>query len=133
MKGISSKICKTITIGTRLKVADNSGARIAQVIGVLGFKGVKGRIARAGVADIVICTIKEGEPDMKHSVQQCVIIRQRKEYRRHDGTRIKFEDNAAIVLKEKKGDPKGTRIKGPVAREVVERFTQIGKIASVVI
>ena len=62
-----------------------------------------------------------------------IIVRQKKEFRRHDGTRIKFEDNAAIVLKDEKGNPKGTLIKGPIAKEVVEKWSLVGKIASIVV
>jgi large subunit ribosomal protein L14 len=62
-----------------------------------------------------------------------VIIRQKKAYRRKDGMRIKFEDNACVILKSEEGDPKGTVVKGPVAREIVERFPKIGKISSIVV
>jgi large subunit ribosomal protein L14 len=70
---------------------------------------------------------------MKHQKVQCVVIRQRKEYRRKSGVRVKFEDNAVIVMKDiDKGEPKGTVIKGPIAREAIERFNMLTKIASIV-
>ncbi len=134
MKGIKAKVTKALQVGSRVKVVDNSGARVIEIIGVLGYKGVRRRLPKAGVGDVVVATVKVGNPDMKHKVVHAVIIRQRKEYRRRDGTRIKFEDNAAIILKDvEKGEPKGTMIKGPVAREAVERFPLINRIASVVV
>jgi len=134
MKGIKAKVTKALQVGSRVKVVDNSGARVIEIIGVLGYKGVRRRLPRAGVGDVVVATVKVGNPDMKHKVVHAVIIRQRKEYRRRDGARIKFEDNAAIILKDvEKGEPKGTMIKGPVAREAVERFPLINRIASVVV
>lgn len=134
MKGIKAKVTKALQVGSRVKVVDNSGARVIEIIGVLGYKGVRRRLPKAGVGDVVVATVKVGNPDMKHKVVHAVIIRQRKEYRRRDGARIKFEDNAAIILKDvEKGEPKGTMIKGPVAREAVERFPLINRIASVVV
>jgi large subunit ribosomal protein L14 len=62
-----------------------------------------------------------------------IVVRQKKEFRRHDGTRIKFENNAAVVLKDDKGNPKGTLIKGPVAKEAAEKWTGISKIASIIV
>lgn len=134
MKAVKSKITKTLQVGSELIVADNSGARRVRIIAVKGYKGVKRRRGKAGVADVVICTVKDGPPDVKHKVFPFVIIRQRKEYRRPNGVRIKFEDNAAIMLKDVKNfEPKGTVIKGPVAREVIERFPKISRIASMVV
>ncbi len=100
-----------------LKVADNSGAKKLMVIRVLG--GYKKRFARLG--DIVTCTIKEAAPRglvKKGEVVHAVIVRQRKEYRRKDGTYIRFDENAAVVIDRKSKEPKGSRIFGPVAREL---------------
>ena len=133
MKGLGSKITKPIQIGTILNVVDNSGAKLIKVIGVIGYKGVKKRRASAGIADIVIATVKKGKPGMKKQIVMATIVRQKKEFRRPSGIRVKFEDNAAIILTNKSGAPKGNRIKGPIAREVVERFPPIGKIASMVV
>jgi large subunit ribosomal protein L14 len=134
MKGLKAYVTKGISTGTRLKVADNSGAKIVQVIAVKKYKGVKKRQPKCGVGDVIIGAVKVGTPEMAHQIVLCVVIRQRKEYRRKSGVRIKFEDNAAVVLKElKKGEPKGTVIKGPVAREAVERFTLLTRISSIVV
>jgi len=132
MKAVSAKVTKGIQVGSYLVCADNTGAKLLQVISVFGYKGVRGRIPRAGVGDRVKVTVKEGTPQMRKQVFTAVIIRQKKEYRRKEGIRVSFEDNAAILVTEE-GDPKGTSIKGPVAREAVERFSSIGKIASIVV
>ncbi len=134
MKAISSKITRGLPVGARLIVPDNSGAKIVEIISVKNYKGVKRRIASAGIGDLIICAVKSGTPEMRHKIVNCVIIRQKKEIRRPDGTRIKFHDNAAIVLRDvKEGLPKGSVIKGPVAKEVIERWPKIGKIASIVV
>ena len=83
------------------------------------------------MGDMVKCTVKEGDVKIRKQIVIAVIIRQRAEYRRKEGIRIKFEDNAAVLVDEK-GNTKGTQIKGPVAREAIERFTSIGKISSLV-
>ncbi len=103
-----------------------------RIVAVKRGKGRKGRQIYAKIADHVKVSIKKGIPDMKGKVFDAVIIRQKKSYRRLDGERISFEDNAVAILKDEKGNPKGTQIKGPIAREVMERWPQVGKIASIV-
>ena len=102
-----------------LKVADNSGAKKLKVIRVVG--GYKKRYARLG--EIITCSVKEAVPRSavkKGDVVRAVLVRSRKESRRADGTYIRFDDNAAVIIGKEKGDkePKGTRIFGPVAREL---------------
>lgn len=100
-----------------LSVADNSGAKKLMVIRVLG--GYKKRFARIG--DVVTCTVKEAAPRAaikKGEVIHAVIVRQRKEMRRKDGTYIRFDENAAVVIDKKNKEPKATRIFGPIAREL---------------
>ncbi len=134
MKALKAKVTKALQTGSKIKVADNSGAKIIEIVSVKRYKGVKGRLAKCGVGDVVIGAVKKGKPDVKNTLLPCVIIRQKKEYRRKSGVRIKFEDNAAIVMKDlEKGEPKGTSIKGPVAREVVERFPVVTRISKMVI
>ena len=132
MKPISAKITKALQVGSFIKCADNTGATLLQIIAVKGYKGVKRRIPRCGVANWIVCSVKQGDPKLKKQVVQAVIIRQKKEYRRKNGIRIKFEDNAAVLINEK-GEPRGSKIKGPIAKEVVERFSVIGKIATMVV
>lgn len=114
---------------TMVKVADNTGAKVLQCIQVLG--GTKKRYAQLG--DIIVGTVKEAEPRRdvkKHEVVRAVIIRQRQPYRRKDGTHIRFDDNACVILEGKTKEPRGGRISGPVARELKEKgFDKIAALA----
>ena len=105
---------------SRVNVADNSGARELLVIRVLG--GSKRRYA--GVGDVVVGTIKSANPQgsvKAHEVVRAVVVRTAKEWRRKDGSTVKFDDNAVVILDTDGTNPKGTRIFGPVARELRER------------
>ena len=93
-------------------------------------EGKKGRQTLQKLADWVKVSVRKGLPDMRGKVFDAIVIRQKKSYRRFNGERIAFEDNAVALLKDEKGNPKGTQIKGPVAREVMERWPQVAKIAS---
>lgn len=115
-----------------LKCIDNSGAKELVIFAVMGYKGRKNRHIRAGVGDTVMCAVKRGDPKIRDETPLAVVVRQRKEWRRPNGMRIKFEDNAAVLINEG-GEPRGTMIKGAIAKEVVERFPGIGKIASIVV
>ena len=112
-----------------LKVADNSGAKKLMCIRVLG--GYKKRFAQIG--DIITCTVKEAAPRgmvKKGEVVHAVIVRQRKEKRRKDGTYIRFDENSAVVVDKKTKEPKGTRIFGPIARELrTKGFQKIVSLA----
>jgi large subunit ribosomal protein L14 len=132
MRGLSSKITYGLMTKSQLRCADNSGAKILEIIAVMGAKGRKRMLPKAGVGSLVSCRVYSGEEKVRHQVFRAVIIRQKREFRRVDGIRIQFEDNAAVIVDEK-GDPKGTQIKGPVAKEAVERFPTVGKIATIVV
>ncbi len=132
MKAISAKATRGLNLGARMISADNSGAKIVRLVSVKRGKTKKGRQQYAKMADWVKVSVKKGVPDMKGKVFDAVIIRQRRPYRRLNGERIAFEDNAVAILKDDKGNPKGTQIKGPIAREVMERWPQVAKIASIV-
>ncbi|MFN0202878.1 MAG: 50S ribosomal protein L14 [Bacteroidia bacterium] len=104
---------------SRLRVADNSGAKEVLCIRVLG--GTKRRYARVG--DRIVCSVKAADPGAgvkKGDVVKAVVVRTRKELRRKDGSYIRFDDNAAVIIN-KEGEPRGTRIFGPVARELREK------------
>ncbi len=133
MKQISGKPVKAIQLKTRLECADNTGAKELEVIAVRSYRGVHRRLPKAGVGDIVICSVKKGKEKLRHTIVYAVVVRQKKEYRRLDGTRVKFTDNAAVVVNPKTFEPQGTEIRSAIAKEVVERFTMIGKIASIVL
>ncbi len=130
MKAISARTTAGCNIGTRMIAADNSGAKFVKLVGVKRGKGKKGKQQCAKLADWVKVSVKSGNPDMKGKVFDAVIIRQKKSFRRLNGERIAFEDNAVALLKDEKGNPKGTQIKGPVAKEIIERWPQVAKIAS---
>ena len=133
MKALKSRVTKGLQIGSYVETCDNSGAKIIKVVSVKHQKTVKGRTPTCGVADLVLASVKNGRPDMRKQVVFAVIVRQKKEYKRADGTRIKFEDNAAVVLKDEKGNPKGTMLKGPIAKEVCDRWPAIAKLASIIV
>ncbi len=117
---------------TWVKVADNSGAKEARVIKVLG--GSRRKYASLG--DVVVVTVKDAIPNSpvpKGTVTRAVVVRVAKEVRRKDGTYIRFEDNAVVLLDDK-GDPRGTRVFGPVARELRDRgFMRIISLAPEVV
>lgn len=133
MKAINAKVTRGLNIGSHILAADNSGARMVKIVSVIHGKSKKGRQQYAKISDWVKVSVRQGRPDMKGQVFDAVIIRQRKSYRRKTGERVCFEDNAAALLKDDKGNPKGTQIKGPVAREVQERWQSVAKIAQFVL
>ncbi|MDI6826661.1 MAG: 50S ribosomal protein L14 [Candidatus Aenigmarchaeota archaeon] len=132
MKPIKARITRGIPVGAFVECADNTGAKLLRVISVFGYKGRRRRKPSAGIADLVNCTVKEGTVKWRKQIVRAVIVRQKKEFRRPDGLRVEFEDNAAVLVNEK-DEPIGSQIKGPIAKEVVERFSRIGKIASIVV
>ena len=132
MKAVSAKITPGLNLGAILVAADNSGAKLVRLVSVKRGKGKKGKQGNARVADMVKVSVRKGLPDMKGKVFDAVIVRQRKSYRRLNGERIAFEDNAVAILKDDKGNPQGTQIKGPVAREGMERWPSVAKIAAIV-
>ena len=114
---------------TILKIVDNTGAKIIQCFKVLG--GSRRRYARIG--DVIVASVKIAEPRKivkKHDVVRAVVVRQRKAYRRLDGTYISFGENSAVILEGKTKNPKGNRISGPIPRELREKgFTKIISLA----
>ena len=121
-----------LTIGSVINCADNTGARRLKIVQMVGYKGRRRRLPSIGVGDLVIASCREGTPEMRRQLFNAVIIRQKRLYRRIDGTRIQFEDNAGIVLTPE-GTMRGSDIKGPVAREAVNRWPRIANIARMVV
>ena len=117
-----------IQVHTRLKVADNTGAKQIMCINVLGGSGR--RLARVG--DVIVAAVKRATPDgmvKDHAVVRAVVVRVAEPYRRSDGSYIKFDENAAVILDEK-NNPQGTRIFGPVGRELRDKnYTKIISLA----
>ena len=129
MKAVTARVTRGLNIGSNCIAADNSGARIVRITGVVHGKTKKGRQQSAKVGDWVKVSVRAGKPEMKGVLFDAVIIRQRMAYRRLTGERVAFEDNAVALLKDEKGNPKGTMIKGPVAREINERWKEVAKLA----
>jgi large subunit ribosomal protein L14 len=133
MKALKANIVKSLPVGSEVGTCDNSGAKVVRIFSVFGHKTVKGQKPAAGIGDLVMVAVKRGKPEMRKQVAFAVVVRQKKEYKRSNGMRIKFEDNAVAILKDEKGNPKGTIFKGPIAKEVAERWPMVAKVASIIV
>jgi large subunit ribosomal protein L14 len=131
--GISlPRLSKGVSVGTRLTCADNTGAKVIEIIAVKGFKGRLNRYPTASVGDMVIVSVKKGTPQMRRQVLPAIVIRQRKMYRRPNGLWVQFEDNAAVIASPE-GSPRGSEIRGPVAKEAAERWPRVAHAASTIV
>jgi len=132
MRAIDASVTQGLEKGSLVACADNTGARELKVVSVDGYGGTKNRHPKAGLGDLVTVSVTKGTPEMRRQVLKAVIVRQRKPIRRPSGTRVKFDDNAAVVVDED-ANPRGTEIKGPIAREVAERFGSIASTATMIV
>ncbi len=132
MKGIAGRQTRGLPSMARLQVADNTGAKIAQIINVLKMGGTMRRYPAAGVGDLVRVSIKRGTPETRRQMYDAVVIRQRRPFRRVDGTWVQFEDNA-VVITNRRGEVQGSDIKGPVSREAAERWPRIAATAKQIV
>ncbi len=131
MLGVAARITRPLVPGAQLICDDNSGAKIVEIINVIGSHARIRRQPVAGVGDVVIVAVKKGKPEMVKKKERAVIIRQRKEFRR-GRERVRFEDNACAIIDD--ADlPKATEIKGCVAREIADRFPKVVGIAPAVV
>jgi large subunit ribosomal protein L14 len=133
MKAMAARVTRGLNIGSNVNASDNSGARIVRITGVKNGKSRKGRQQTAKVGDFVKVSVQAGKPDMIGQVFDAVVIRQKKSYRRLTGEHVMFEDNAVALMKDDKGNPKGTQIKGVMAREAADRWPIVMKIAQFVL
>ncbi len=133
MKSLKANVTKGLSHGSVLETCDNSGAKSIKITSVINLQTVKRRKPQCGVGDLVMASVVKGKPEMRKQVVYAIIVRQRKEYQRPDGTRVSFEDNSAVVLKDEKGNPKGTIFKGPIAKEVAVRWPGVAKVASIIV
>ncbi|MFH1750422.1 MAG: uL14 family ribosomal protein [Candidatus Micrarchaeota archaeon] len=131
MLGVPARITKGLTRGSRLMVDDNSGAKIVEIINVIGIKARLRRYPSAGVGDVIRVAVKRGKPDMIKKKELALIIRQKREFKRGKD-RVRFEDNACVLIDDQ-NLPRGTEIKGSVAREISERFPKVVAIAASVV
>jgi len=118
--------------GSLITCADNTGARQLKGHQRLGLPGRRTATRKAGLGDKITVSVTKGTPEMRRQVIEAVIVRQRKPIRRPDGTRVKFEDNAAVIINENE-EPQGTEIKGLIAREVAERFGSVASTATMIV
>ncbi len=125
-------ITRSIPVYTKLVCADNTGAKIIQVIQVTKYKGRLSRMPAASVGDLVTVVVKKGPSELKKQIFGAVIVRQKYPIMRLNGLRVTFEDNAAVLVTPE-GEIKGTDIKGPVAAEAAERWPRIANLASIII
>jgi len=133
MKAVSARATKSMNIGSYAVAAGNSGALIVKIVSVKRGKVRRGTQQYAKIGDHVKVAVKKGIPDMKGKVFDAIVVRQKKPYQRKTGERVAFIDNAVAILKDDKGNPKATQIKGPVAREIHERWPSVSKIAKFVL
>ncbi len=133
MKGLSTRISRKLIPSSVLTCADNSGARTLMIINRLGKGGGrKGRYSSSGIGDIVIASVKSGTPQYIKKKVRVVIIRQKAPIRRANGMRVRFEDNAGILVTDT-NLAVGTEVKGAMAREIVERYVKLAGMASRVV
>lgn len=133
MRGIAGKQTRGLPTMARLQVADNTGAKIAQIINVRKLGGTMRRYPAAGVGDLIKVSIKRGTPETRRQMYTAVVIRQRRPFRRVDGTWVQFEDNACVITNDAGNELQGSDIKGPVSREAAERWPRIAATAKQII
>lgn len=132
MRAIDSKVPRALSKGARLVCADNTGARELKLISVKNYRGTRSRQPKAGLGDVIVVSVKKGDPDMRRQILDAVVVRQKKAFRRPDGTRVKFEENAAVLIDDNQ-EPRGTEIRGPIAREVADRYGPVASTAKMIV
>lgn len=130
--GQKHKTSRGLPVGSVVKCADNSGARVLRIIQVMGYKGRLRRVPAASVGDMVVVSVRKGTPDMRKKLFRAVIVRQKKPYRRANGNWVQFEENAAIIIT-LEGEMQGSEIRGPVAKEAAERWPRIASASSIIV
>ena len=132
LKGRRFRVSLALPVGAVVNCADNTGAKSLYIIATKGYHGRLNRLPAAALGDMVMCSVKKGKPELRKKVLNAAIIRQRKSWRRKDGTVIYFEDNAGVIVNPK-GEMKGSGIAGPVAKEAAELFPKISTHAPAII
>lgn len=119
-------------MGSIIQCADNTGAKALRVVQVFGYKGRLRRVPSACVGDMIVTSVRRGSPEMRRQILPAVVIRQRKPFRRADGTFVQFEDNAAVIMTPE-GELRGSEIRGAVAREAAERWPRVASASSIIV
>ena len=125
-------VTRALPVTANLVCADNTGAKVLRIVQVTKYKGRHSRLPSAAIGDFVTVTVKKGPAELRKQIYGAVIIRQKYPIRRLNGTRLTFEDNAAVLVTQE-GEIKGTDIKGPVGAEVAERWPRIANLASMIV
>ncbi len=125
-------VTRVLPVGAQIKCADNSGAKILEIVMVQKIKTRASRLPAGAVGDFVNVVVKKGPAELRKQVYGAVIIRQKYAVRRLNGVRVCFEDNAAVLVTPE-GEIKGTDIKGPVAAEASEKWPRVANLASMVV
>ena len=125
-------VTRGLPAGSRLRCADNTGAKELKVIQVFGYHSRLRRVPSACVGDMVMVSVSKGSPDLRRQMFPAVVVRQKRVFRRPDGSRLSFHDNAAVIMTPE-GELKGTEIRGPVAKEAAERWPRVANLASIII
>jgi large subunit ribosomal protein L14 len=125
-------ITRGLPVGSIINCTDNSGARKLRIISVIGYKGRLRRLPSACVGDQIVVSVRKGKPDLRKQIFRSIVVRQKKQYRRRNGTWIGFEDNAAILITSE-GELRGSEIRGPVAREAAEMWPRVASASSIII
>mmetsp|Transcript_19487 Transcript_19487/g.47597 ORF Transcript_19487/g.47597 Transcript_19487/m.47597 type:complete len:141 (+) Transcript_19487:42-464(+) len=126
--GNKFRIALGLPVSAVINCADNTGAKNLYIISVYGIGGRLNRLPSAGVGDMVVTCVKKGKPDLRKKVHPAVVIRQRKAWRRKNGVYIHFEDNAGVIVNDK-GEPKGSAVTGPLAKECADLWPRIASAA----
>ena len=130
--GQRPKISRGLPAGAIVKCTDNTGARALRIIQVMGYKGRLRRLPAAAVGDMIVVSVRKGTPDMRKKIFHAIVVRQRKPYRRAEGTWVQFEENAAVIMTPE-GEMRGSEVRGPVAKEAAERWPRIASAASIIV
>jgi len=126
------RIARGLPNGCIVNCADNTGAKELRIIQVFGYHSRLRRVPAACVGDMVMVSVRKGTPELRRQMFSAVVVRQVRLFKRPDGTRLSFHDNAAVIMTPE-GELKGTEIRGPVAKEAAERWPRVANLASMII
>eukprot|EP00993_Chasmostoma_nieuportense_P005534 NODE_6157_length_565_cov_326.525114_g5992_i0.p1 GENE.NODE_6157_length_565_cov_326.525114_g5992_i0~~NODE_6157_length_565_cov_326.525114_g5992_i0.p1 ORF type:complete len:141 (-),score=17.04 NODE_6157_length_565_cov_326.525114_g5992_i0:58-480(-) len=131
-QGNKFRVTLGLPVAAVINCADNTGAKNLYIISVKGIKGRLNKLPAASVGDMVLATVKKGKPELRKKVMPAVVVRQRKTWRRKDGTFIFFEDNAGVIVNPK-GEMKGSAVTGPVAKECADMWPRVASNSGTVV
>lgn len=130
--GNKFKMTLGLPVAALLNCADNTGAKNLYVVAVTNISGRLNRLPSASVGDMILCSVKKGKPELRKKMMPAIVVRQRKAWRRKDGTYIYFEDNAGVIVNPK-GEMKGSAITGPVGKECADLWPRIASNAGSIV